>query len=196
VFRRRTQPEPEVAPQPTRPGGKGKPTPKRREAEQARRRTITAPPKDRKDAYRQLRERQAADRAKAREGMARGDEKYLLQRDKGPVRRFARDFVDSRRTVGSYLMYAMMLIVPLSFVRSPVTALLMLFGPPLLLGIVLVEGYWISSRVKRLTAERFPGESRKGVGLYAAVRSMQIRRLRMPKPTVAIGERPDAQQHG
>jgi hypothetical protein len=121
--------------------------------------------------------------------MKQGDERYLLKRDKGPVRRFARDYVDGRRTVGSYLMYAMFAIVLLSFIRTPVTALLMLFAPPLLLALVLVEGFWISSRVKKLTAERFPDEDRKGVGLYAAVRAMQIRRFRVPAPQVRVGDR-------
>jgi Protein of unknown function (DUF3043) len=191
VFRRRTQAEPEEAPQAAKPGGKGRPTPKRSEAQKRRRQPITAPPKDRKEAARQMRARQAAERSKAREGMKRGDEKYLLERDKGPVRRFARDYVDSRRTVGSYLMYAMLVVVMLSFVRTPVTALLMLFAPPLLLAIVLVEGFLISSRVKRATEQRFPHENRKGVGFYAAVRAMQIRRLRTPGPQVGLGEAPD-----
>lgn len=186
VFRRRTQAAPEESPQAVKPGGKGRPTPKRSEAEKRRRQPITAP-SNRKQAYKQVRERQAGSRAKAREGMKSGDEKYLLKRDKGPVRKLARDYVDGRRTVGSYLMYGMFVIVVLSFVRTPATALLLLLAPPLLLGVVLVEGWFISSRVKRLTAERYPDEDRKGVGLYAAVRAMQIRRLRMPAPQVKPG---------
>ncbi|ACY98628.1 DUF3043 domain-containing protein [Thermomonospora curvata] len=192
VFRRRSQATSEAPPPPVaKPGGKGRPTPKRREAEKRRRQYITAP-RDRKEAYRRLRERQAKQRALVREGMRRGDERYLLKRDKGPVRRFARDYVDGRRTIGSYLMYAMLVIVLLSFIRSPITALLMLFAPPLLLAAVLIEGLVISMRVKKLTAERFPDEDRKGVGLYAAVRAMQIRRLRIPEPQVKIGERVEA----
>jgi hypothetical protein len=195
VFRRRTEAAPEEAPQVVKPGGKGRPTPKRSEAQKRRQQYITAP-RDRKAAYRQMRERQAQNRDKVREGMKQGDERYLLKRDKGPVRRFARDYVDGRRTVGSYLMYAMFVIVLLSFIRTPITALLMLFAPPLLLALVLVEGVWISTRVKRLTAERFPDEDRKGVGLYAAVRAMQIRRFRVPAPQVKVGERVEARARG
>ncbi|WP_182707511.1 DUF3043 domain-containing protein [Thermomonospora cellulosilytica] len=196
VFRRRTETAPaERPPQPVKPGGKGRPTPKRSEAQKRRRQYITAP-RDRKEAYRRFRERQAQNREKVREGMKKGDERYLLKRDRGPVRKFARDYVDGRRTFGSYLMYAMFVIVLLSFVRTPITALLMLFGPPLLLLVVLLEGFWISSRVKRLTAERFPDEDRKGVGLYAAVRAMQIRRFRVPEPQVRVGERVEARDRG
>jgi DUF3043 family protein len=187
VFRRR-EPTPVETPQPAKVGGKGRPTPKRSEAEKRRRQPITAP-KNRKEAYRKVRERQAEDRTKVREGMARGDDKYLQKRDKGPVRRFARDYVDARRTVGSYLMWAMFAVVLVSLVPSYAARALMLFAPPILLGIVLIEGVFISQQVKRLTAERFPDEDRRGVGLYAALRAMQIRRMRIPNPRLRPGEK-------
>ena len=189
MFRRRTQEAPESPPQGVaKPGGKGRPTPKRREAEKRRRQPITAPA-NRKEAYKRLREKQASDRARAREGMAKGEEKYLLKRDKGPVRRLARDYVDSRRTIGSYLMYTMLAIVMLSLLPLVWAKLLVLFAPPLLLALVLIEGFWLNTRIKKLAAERFPDEDRKGVGMYAALRAMQIRRLRMPAPQVKIGEK-------
>ena len=46
-------------PESAKQAGKGRPTPKRREAEKRNRRPITAP-RTRKEAYRQVRERQAA----------------------------------------------------------------------------------------------------------------------------------------
>jgi hypothetical protein len=191
VFRRRTQEAPENPPQvakQAKPGGKGRPTPKRAEAEKRRRQPITAPT-TRKEAYKRVREKQATERSRAREGMARGEEKYLLKRDKGPVRRFARDYVDARRTVGSYLMYLMMLIIILSLLPYVFAKLLVLFAPGLLLGVVLVEGLLLSRGVKRETARLFPDEDRKGVGLYAAMRAMQIRRLRMPQARLKPGQK-------
>ena len=188
VFRRRTQEAPENPPQVAKPGGKGRPTPKRRDAEKRRRQPITAP-RNRKEAYRRVRERQAAERARIREGMARGEEKYLLKRDKGPVRRLARDYVDARRTVGSYLMYAMFVVIALSLFPVALAKLVALFAPPLLLAVVFVEGLLISRGVKKLAAERYPDEDRKGVGLYAAMRAMQMRRLRVPAPQVEIGQK-------
>src|SRR4051794_19308553 len=115
VFRRRTPSEPEAPEQPATPArpqnkgtqSKGRPTPKRSEAEKRRRQPITAP-KSRKEAYRRQRERVSQDRAKARAGLARGDDKYLPKRDQGPVRRLARDYVDARRTLGSYLMWVLL----------------------------------------------------------------------------------------
>ncbi|MGH3239490.1 MAG: DUF3043 domain-containing protein [Spirillospora sp.] len=188
MFKRRTPEAPANPPEVVKPGGKGRPTPKRKEAEKRNRQPITAPA-SRKEAYRKVRERQADDRAKARKGMQKGDEKHLLKRDKGPVRKLARNYVDSRRTVGSYLMYAMFAIVLLSMLPIPVARLLVLFAPPLLLVVVFAEGLMLSRGIKRLAADRYPDEDVKGVGLYAAMRAMQIRRLRVPKPQVRVGEK-------
>ncbi|TDB91462.1 DUF3043 domain-containing protein [Actinomadura sp. 7K534] len=188
MFKRRTPEAPPNPPQVVKPGGKGRPTPKRRDAEKLRRQPITAPA-NRKEAYKKLREKQAAERAKVRQGMAKGNEEHLLKRDKGPVRRLARDYVDSRRTVGSYLMYGMFAIVLLSMMPIPIARLLVLFAPPVLLFVVFAEGILLSRGIKRLAAERYPDESAKGVGMYAAMRAMQIRRLRIPNPRVKIGEK-------
>lgn len=189
VFRRRTSEAPEAPPEVVaKPGGKGRPTPKRKDAEKRRRQPITAP-QNRKEAYKRLRDKQATDRAKARDGMAKGDERYLLKRDKGPVRRMARDYVDSRRTVGSYLMYLLLALVVLNFMPIPAVRLAMLFAPPVLLLVVFVEGLLLARGVNKLAAEHHPDEDRKGLGLYAAMRAMQIRRLRVPAPQVRIGQK-------
>ncbi|MFS2292288.1 MAG: DUF3043 domain-containing protein [Actinomadura sp.] len=188
MFKRRTPEAPPNPPQVVKPGGKGRPTPKRRDAEKRRRQPITAPA-NRREAYKRLREKQAAERARIRAGMARGEEEHLLKRDRGPVRRLARDYVDARRTVGSYLMYAMFAIVLLSMLPIPIARLLVLFAPPVLLLVVFAEGIVLSRGIKRLAAERYPDEDRSGVGMYAAMRAMQIRRLRIPNPRVRIGEK-------
>ncbi|MDX6743217.1 DUF3043 domain-containing protein [Actinocorallia sp. A-T 12471] len=174
---------------PLKEGGKNRPTPKRAEAEGNRRHQRVSAPKDRKEAYKAVRERQARDREKAREGMARGDAKYLPKRDQGPVRQLARDYVDARRTVGSYLMLIMFVVVIASFVPSTFTQLVFVLVPPVLLAVVLTESLLIAQGVKRLAKERFPSESVKGVGLYAASRSLQIRRLRLPNPRRKPGEK-------
>lgn len=188
MFKRRTPEAPANPPQVVKPGGKGRPTPKRSEAEKRRRQPITAPVTG-KDAYKRRRAQLAAERAKARAGMAKGEEKHLLKRDRGPVRRLARNYVDSRRTVGSYLMYAMFVIVLLSMLPVPPARLLVLFMPPVLLLVVFGEGLLLSHGIKKAAAERFPDEDAKGVGMYAAMRAMQIRRLRIPNPQVRIGEK-------
>jgi hypothetical protein len=198
VFRRRTDTATEEPPQPSeddtadkvaKSTGKGRPTPKRREAEKRNRQPITAP-RTRKEAYRQARERQADDRKKSREGVARGDQRHLLKRDKGPVRQLARDFVDSRRTFGEFFMYLMILVVVLSLAAPlAIRVYLQTFGLPVMLVVIIGESVWIASRIKKMAGERFPDESTQGVGFYAATRSMQIRRLRMPQPRLKAGQK-------
>jgi Protein of unknown function (DUF3043) len=192
VFRRRTDTATEEPPQPpedSKTVGKGRPTPKRREAEKRNRQPITAP-RTRKEAYRQTRERQAGDRQKSRAGQARGDQRYLLKRDKGPVRQLARDFVDSRRTFGEFFMYLTILVVVLSMIAPVVVRIyLQTFGLPVMLVVIIGESLYISSRVKKLAQERYPDESTQGVGIYASTRSMQIRRLRMPQARLKPGQK-------
>ncbi|GIH81165.1 DUF3043 domain-containing protein [Planobispora longispora] len=195
---RRTQTTGDDSPTPvteSKPEGKGRPTPKRRDAEGRRRQPVNAP-RDRKEAYRQLRERQASDRAKARQGMARGDERYFPARDRGPVRKFARDWVDSRRLVSQYFLPFSLVILLLTWVPFPgsvrnyvYAAVITIAWPIMMVGVVLTS-VWVSWKVKKLAAEKFPGESLKGVGFYAAMRALQIRKLRFPPPQLLPGGKP------
>ncbi len=166
--------------------GKGRPTPKRSEAEK-RRRPYTAPA-DRKEANRQYRERDRATRARRTQGMQRGEQWALPPRDRGPVKALARDYVDAKRRFSEYYMYGLlvllvMLVVPIPALQSVV--------PPLVMAIIvimLVEGYLIGRRVMALAQDRFPAESTRGVRMYAAMRTLQIRKLRVPKPRVTPGD--------
>ncbi|GAA1019247.1 DUF3043 domain-containing protein [Acrocarpospora pleiomorpha] len=200
MFRRRTQPTTDDSPVPVedlRPQGtpaKGRPTPKRSEAQGRRRSPVTAP-SNRKEAYKQARERDRLLRERAREGMLRGEEKYLPARDRGPVRKLARDFVDSRRLPGQYFLPAVLLIMLASMVPFPPdirrwVLTLYTMSLPLVMVLVIVSSFYVAGRVKKVAAEKYPGENLKGVGFYAAMRSSQIRRLRFPKPTVLPGGKP------
>ena len=62
------------------------------------------PPKDRREAYKMQRDRQKEDRSKVRNALMTGDDRYLPSRDRGPLRRFVRDWIDSRRTVGEFFI--------------------------------------------------------------------------------------------
>ena len=192
VFRRRTDTateEPSTTPEVVKPGGKGRPTPKRSEAQKRNRKPITAP-RTRKEAYSQARERQSRDRQKAKEGMARGDDRYLPKRDQGPARRLARDVVDSRRTFGEFFMYLTLLILVVAM-AAPITvkAYLYQFGWPVMLVLIVGESIYLGRRVKKLAQERFPDENLRGLAMYTATRSMQIRRFRMPQPRLKPGQK-------
>jgi hypothetical protein len=176
---------------PARPGtvtaGKGRPTPKRSEAERRRRQPYTAP-KDRKEAARVSRDRQRTDRTRRMEAVRRGEEWAMPARDRGPVKALARDYVDSKRRISEYYMYGLLVLLVLLFIRTPIVQTIV---PLLVLGAVLImaiEGILIGRRVKSLAAERLPGQSTRGLALYSAMRALQIRRLRVPKPRVRPGD--------
>ncbi|WP_020573316.1 DUF3043 domain-containing protein [Actinopolymorpha alba] len=192
MFRRRTTIEPPAA-ESTEPtaeakgGGKGRPTPKRRDAEQARKARVSAP-RDRKEALRQQREKSRAERLKVQQAMATGDERYLPARDKGPIRRFVRDFIDARRTPAEYLLpyflvlfFAMTINVPL--IRTVGTLMWILA-----IVIVPIDLIFLARRLKKELRERFPNESHRGAVSYGVMRATQIRRLRLPKPQVKPGQ--------
>ncbi|MGE5286032.1 MAG: DUF3043 domain-containing protein [Micromonosporaceae bacterium] len=172
---------------PPRPGTapKGRPTPKRSQA--APRRQPIAAPGTRKEAVRHTRERQRAERARRAEGLRRGDERYLPLRDQGPVRAFARDYVDSRRMLSEYYLYifgglAVLWFVPILAVRA--------FILPLMFAVmvtVVFEGYVTGRRVRKIAAQRFPGESTRGIAFYAGMRAAQIRKFRLPPARVKRG---------
>ena len=174
-----------------RPGAvtaaKGRPTPKRSEAERRRRQPYTAP-KDRKEATRASRTRQRTDRTRRMEAVRRGEEWALPARDRGPVKALARDYVDSKRRISEYYMYGLLVLLVLLFIRAPIVQTIV---PLLVLGAVIImglEGIFIGRKAKALAAERLPAESTRGLGLYSAMRALQIRRLRVPKPRVKPGD--------
>ncbi|GAA0932305.1 DUF3043 domain-containing protein [Nonomuraea longicatena] len=178
-----------------KPQGKGRPTPKRRDAEGRRRQPVSAP-KDRKEAYRQMRAKQAAERERARKGMLAGDEKYFPARDRGVARKFARDWVDSRRLPSQYFLPFSLLILLLTWLpwgagtREVVLYWVMLTGWPLMMVGVIFTSVFVAWKVKKEVAAKFPNEPLKGVGFYAAMRALQIRKLRFPPPQVRPGGKP------
>jgi Protein of unknown function (DUF3043) len=164
-----------------REGSKGRPTPKRREAERGRRRAITAP-RDRKEAYKQTRERQRSDRTKQMAALKAGDETHLPARDRGPVRKYARDLVDTRRSVAEFFLPLALVILALTSFGSPK---MRLFGGSLWLALVVLivlDSALLSFQLRRGLARTLPDVSHKGSLIYALMRSMQIRRFRLPPP--------------
>lgn len=169
--------------------GKGRPTPTRKEREAARKRPLV--PDDRKRAAKENRERMAEARERARNGMAAGDERYLPQRDKGPQRRFVRDYVDARTSFGEFMIPVMFLVIIATFLPSvdaQFIAILALWGFFL---IAILDSVLLGWLVKRRLRAKF-GEDKveKGVGWYAGMRALQLRVLRLPKPQVKRGQYP------
>jgi hypothetical protein len=168
---------------------KGRPTPKRSESERRRRQPYSAPG-DKKAATAQARNRDRADRARKYEAMKRGEDWALPSRDQGPIRALTRDYVDSRRRISEYYMYILILLFIVLFgLRSASSKTLVYYVVVVLAVVIVIEGTLITRAVRKLAANRFPGVSTKGITLYAIMRSMQIRRLRMPAPRLKPGDK-------
>lgn len=169
--------------------GKGAPTPKRAEQEAARKRPLV--PGDRKEASRRAKEQAAEQRRKYNQGLAAGDERYLPARDKGPQRRFVRDYVDARTSLGELLLPVLLVLVLASLTPIvEVQAYAMIALYVYLLASIL-DAVILNFTVKRKLKAKFgAGNVERGVGWYAAMRGLQMRMLRLPKPQVKRGHYP------
>jgi hypothetical protein len=162
---------------------KGKPTPKRKEA-QAKLKVSPLSPTASKEAKKTLKAQARVRRLEARAAYMRGEESALPVKDKGPARRFVRNYVDERKSVTEYFLVFIMFILFLTVIPSPAVqlgAIVFMYSAMLW---VAIDGFLLSRRVKKLVAEKFPGEPTKGLGLYGWMRSTQLRRLRAPSPQV------------
>ncbi|MFJ6698748.1 DUF3043 domain-containing protein [Streptomyces sp. NPDC091272] len=168
---------------------KGRPTPKRAVA-QSQRRSAATVPANRKEAMKRQREARRADLAKQREALASGDERYLPVRDKGPVRRFVRDYVDSRFCVAEFFLPMAVVILVLSMIQVGNLQTISLLLWMIVIVLIVLDSIGLAIRLKKQVGIRFPDEPKRGVVAYGLMRSLQMRRLRLPKPQVKRGERP------
>ncbi|SHN67057.1 Protein of unknown function [Geodermatophilus obscurus] len=182
-------PDADLSAQLAKTAGKGRPTPKRHEAQGRRPGPPPPPPTTRKEAYKRMREQQAAGRGTARAAAARGDQDHLPARDRGPVRKLVRDVVDARRNAGSFflLVAALVLVgnfVPNEQVRSYTVSLWLVFFL-----VIIADSIVLGRRIKKTVLERFPSSDHKMKGLvwYGISRATMVRRWRFPKPEVALG---------
>jgi hypothetical protein len=169
---------------------KGRPTPSRKEAEAARKQTLKVP-KDPKEAKKAARERERESRATARAGMMAGDERYMPARDQGPAKAFTRDFVDSRFTVAEFFIFVAVAVLALGFIRNQAIQSTVSIAFFAFAAVIIVDTLILLFTLNRRAAAAFPNKAdRKGITLYATLRALQLRRLRLPPPRVRRGGRP------
>jgi len=160
---------------------KGKPTPKRKDAE-AKLKISPLSPTASKDAKRALKEQSRVRRLEARAAYMRGEESALPYRDKGPARRFVRNYIDERRSISEYFLVLIMLVLFLTIIPIPavqLAAVALMYSSMIFM---TVNGIFLSRKLKKLVAEKYPEEPTKGIGMYGWMRSTQLRRLRAPAP--------------
>ncbi len=183
---------------------KGRPTPKRDSAKRrgpvapapmttkearARRKAMAGPKLSKEERKIQRAERRSVTNER-RERMMAGDEAYLLPRDQGPVRRYARDIVDSRRNLlglfmpaALFLIFVMLAVPQVQYYISPAMLVLM--------AIMAIDGILLARKVNNAVDVKFPDntEGRVKLGFYAAGRASQLRRMRAPRPMVNRGDK-------
>ncbi|MFS0854350.1 DUF3043 domain-containing protein [Microbacterium sp. 179-I 3D4 NHS] len=170
--------------------GKGRRTPTRAEQEAARRRPLVANTKEAKAAARaELNER----RARAQAGMAAGEDKYLPARDKGPQRRWVRDYVDAGWHPAEFVMAVMVLVILATLIPAGSYVAFYAYLVMMAYLVIAIGGMvLLGMRVKRKAAAKFGKERmERGLGWYAGMRSLQMRFMRLPKPQVKRGQYPD-----
>jgi hypothetical protein len=184
---------------------KGRPTPKRTQgrrgpvapapmtsAEARRRRKELGGPKLSREERKAERLVRRADMSERREKMMSGEDAYLLPRDKGPVRRFVRDVVDSRRNLlGLFMPAALGLIFIMLAVPSLTVQRLLSPAMLVLVLIMVIDGFILGRKANKLVDQKFPDNTESGwkLGFYAASRASQLRRMRAPRPQVNRGDK-------
>lgn len=196
LFKKRAaapEPEPTVE-TPVRSGGKGRATPRRKDAEARRLHPVV--PTDRKAAKAQARAKQDEAWRRQREAMRTGDERYLPARDKGPVKRYIRDYVDARFSLGeAFMPLSILLIVIMVGVqtRAPAIGLTVIMGLYAVFLLSIIDAlvcWWL---VRRRLHAKFGEEKVKAQGTifwYIFSRCFNLRRWRQPSPQVARREYP------
>lgn len=167
--------------------GKGRPTPKRKEAS-VKRGTSLAPAKT-KEEKRQAKAELRQQRLAQRSAFMRGDESALPARDRGPVRKYVRNIVDSRINVGEFFLPFIFIVLIVSMTRNQTVAIMSILLMYVIMFVAVIDGWFLGRRIKKRVAEKFPNENTKGLALYGFLRSTQMRRMRAPKPLVKRGEK-------
>lgn len=184
---RRTKSETTAPQVVTKPDGKGRPTPSRREAEAAARARAKVP-RDRKEQARAQRAARNESSQSVRAAMKAGDERYYLARDQGPVRRFIRDFVDSRFSFIELMIPLLIVTMVLGYSGNERLAGI---GNTILMGtilLVVLDMFMLRRKLRRELTRRFPDEPLKGTTYYAITRALQMKFMRLPKAKVKIGQ--------
>ncbi|MBK8469626.1 MAG: DUF3043 domain-containing protein [Actinomycetales bacterium] len=189
LWRKKTDQTPTGGVHPARPGAKNRPTPKRRDQEAANKRPMVVA--DRKAAGREEREKRRTAAATSRAAMISGDESKMPPRDRGPVRRYIRDYVDARFSLGEILLPAMLLALLLSLIKE-VWALTAVFVIVYGLVFISIGDTWLMwRRLKVLLTAKFGADAiPAGSLMYAVMRAYQIRRSRLPRPQIKRGAFP------
>ncbi|WP_236995303.1 DUF3043 domain-containing protein [Glutamicibacter halophytocola] len=149
-------------------------------------------PTDRKAAKEAERQQRIEAQNRLRIANETGDERYLMPRDKGEQKRYTRNFIDSRWMFGEFMMFIILafLVISLVFQSNLQIQVFVQLALWVVIALIILEAIVTSILLKRRLVAKF-GHMERGVRMYAAMRGMQFRKLRLPKPQVARGAKVD-----
>jgi len=169
---------------------KSEPTPKRKDAEAARKKALKVP-RDSKEAKKAVRERTRQQRIETRVAMNRGEEWAMPYRDKGPVRRHVRNMVDSRWHFGELFLPLALVVLILSLIPNPTVARVVYFLWLAMMAGTIIDEIILGFQIKSVMNKNYTDpKERKGAVFYGLMRALQLRNLRLPPPVVKIGGAP------
>jgi hypothetical protein len=168
---------------------KGRPTPKRSEAERNRRQPITGSRAPTAPRTPEDKAKARSERSRKYQAMKQGEAWALNPRDRGPARALARDYIDSKRRISEYYMYILIVLLAAVFLRNKTEQEYISPLVVVMVVIIVVDAQLIRRSLRKLVGERLPGESTRGLTMYAVMRALQIRRFRMPAPRVRPGDK-------
>ncbi len=171
--------------------GKGRPTPKRKQAEARNLRPLV--PKDRKASRKAAKARIRAREDAQYEAMRTGDIDHMPKSERLPWRIYIRDYVDARFNLLEWIFPAIILMFvatlmgmfvgPQHYATFTMVVTILLYG---YLIVALVDTWLMWRKLKRLLIDKF-GERSVAKGSrsasYAWQRAMMVRLWRVPKPS-------------
>ena len=187
----RSKEDPSPIPAIDEPGGKGRPTPKRKEAEAANKRPLVVD--DRRQAAKDARLKDKSKRDIQYKAMITGDERNMPARDAGPVKRFVRDYVDSRFNLGSFFLPLAMVFLVFAFVAQYLgqAGFILVVGVLYLYVVaVLIDSVVMWFGLKKALTTKFGAAAPRGNLMYGVLRATQLPRTRLPRPQVKRGGAP------
>jgi hypothetical protein len=163
----------------------GKVTPKRAQGG----RKVEPPPANRREAVKRQREKQRLARMENRAGMMAGKDEFLPKRDQGPERSLARDVVDARRNVASYFIPVAFILLIGTTMNVPTVKFASNLLTFAMIAAVIVDSFLLTRRLKKTMNAKFPKTPARLHYSYAILRSLSIRKWRIPGPKVKLGQK-------
>lgn len=170
---------------------KNRPTPKRSQQQAARRQPLVGD--NRREANKQAKAEIRRKRDEARIGLMEGNEKYLGPRDRGPQRRYVRDFIDARFSIGElFIPFAFVVLLIGFIINTAQVQVITSYAVYGLIVLVIIDCFILNYVLKGRMATKFGGKEKleRGLTFYAVMRAVQLRVLRIPKPQVKRGQYP------